>query len=197
MGVQVGLCPAPLTAGEIFHHAGRTSSLPPQHPTDDAAKIRPRDQKSHLARSQGPSGNIHPATVKHKPVRPTPAAMSTAAAPAASAPAKPLGMRKNGTQHSLPSTQHTRLTGGMLDLGKQWHAPRQAFRPTSGLTSYEKRAKQRVEMDAVKAKEREMKEEKEAERKVWRAPLHSRIRLFFLFSSRRLMVGLLEGDGMC
>ncbi|KAK3310181.1 rRNA-processing protein CGR1 [Chaetomium strumarium] len=58
--------------------------------------------------------------------------------------AKPLGMRKNG---------------------KQWHAPKKAFRPGSGLTSYEKRAKARVEQAATKAKEREMKEEKEAERK--------------------------------
>jgi rRNA-processing protein CGR1 len=34
------------------------------------------------------------------------------------------------------------------------------------LTSYEKRAKDRVAMALVKAKEKEMKEEKEAERKV-------------------------------
>ncbi|KAH9242936.1 hypothetical protein K456DRAFT_120069 [Colletotrichum gloeosporioides 23] len=61
-----------------------------------------------------------------------------------SAADKPLGMRKNG---------------------KQWHAPKKAFRPTSGLTSYEKRAKERVAMAAMKAKEKEMKDEKEAERK--------------------------------
>ncbi|CAI4216583.1 unnamed protein product [Parascedosporium putredinis] len=59
------------------------------------------------------------------------------------APTKSLGMRKNG---------------------KQWHEPKKAFRPNSGLTPYEKRAKQRVEMAAVKAKEKEMKDEKEAER---------------------------------
>lgn len=50
--------------------------------------------------------------------------------------------------------------------GKQWHAPKKAFRPGSGLTSYEKRAKERVAMAALKAKEKEMKDEKEAERQV-------------------------------
>lgn len=34
------------------------------------------------------------------------------------------------------------------------------------MTSYEKRAKERVAMAAMKAKEKEMKDEKEAERKV-------------------------------
>ena len=61
-----------------------------------------------------------------------------------------------------------RLTGyGLLFLGKQWHAPRKAFRPASGLTSYEKRTKQRVAVSATKAREKEMKDEKEAERQVW------------------------------
>ncbi|KAL8414097.1 hypothetical protein RB594_005358 [Gaeumannomyces avenae] len=69
--------------------------------------------------------------------------MSSAEATMTKPPPKPLGMRKNG---------------------KQWHAPRKAFRPGSGLTSYEKRAKDRVSMAAVKAKEKEMKDEKEAER---------------------------------
>jgi rRNA-processing protein CGR1 len=50
--------------------------------------------------------------------------------------------------------------------GKQWHEPKKAFRPGSGLTPYEKRAKERVSMALVKAKEKEMKDEKEAERKV-------------------------------
>ncbi|KAJ2900796.1 cgr1 family protein [Zalerion maritima] len=61
------------------------------------------------------------------------------------ATAKPLGMRKNG---------------------KQWHAPKKAFRPTSGLTTYSKREKERLTLAAVKAKEKEMKDEKEAERQV-------------------------------
>ncbi|KAL8350500.1 hypothetical protein RB601_001158 [Gaeumannomyces tritici] len=71
--------------------------------------------------------------------------MSSAEATMTKPPPKSLGMRKNG---------------------KQWHAPRKAFRPGSGLTSYEKRAKDRVTMAAVKAKEKEMKDEKEAERQV-------------------------------
>lgn len=50
--------------------------------------------------------------------------------------------------------------------GKQWHAPKKAFRPTKGLTSYEARVKLRADQAAMKAKEKEMKEEKEAERKV-------------------------------
>ncbi|KAK4111966.1 hypothetical protein N656DRAFT_798832 [Canariomyces notabilis] len=70
------------------------------------------------------------------------AEVENASTPAASS-SKPLGMRKNG---------------------KQWHAPKKAFRPGSGLTPYEQRAKQRVAQQALKTKEREMKEEKEAER---------------------------------
>ncbi|EAA34741.1 hypothetical protein GE21DRAFT_832 [Neurospora crassa] len=54
---------------------------------------------------------------------------------------------------------------GMRVNGKQWHAPKKAFRPGSGLTSYEKRAKERQLLAAVKAKEKELKDEKEAERK--------------------------------
>lgn len=50
--------------------------------------------------------------------------------------------------------------------GKQWHAPKKAFRPGSGLTSYEKRNKDRVALAAMKAKEKEMKEEQESERQV-------------------------------
>lgn len=50
--------------------------------------------------------------------------------------------------------------------GKQWHAPKRAFRPGSGLASYEQRAKARVAQAATKAKEKELKEEKEAERQV-------------------------------
>ncbi|KAM7207687.1 rRNA-processing protein CGR1, partial [Naviculisporaceae sp. PSN 640] len=53
---------------------------------------------------------------------------------------------------------------GMRKNGKQWHEPKKAFRPAAGLTSYEKRAKDRVAQALVKAKEKELKEEKEAER---------------------------------
>lgn len=50
--------------------------------------------------------------------------------------------------------------------GKQWHAPKSAFRPKAGNSSFAKRLEERKAMDAVKAKEKEMKEEKEAERQV-------------------------------
>ncbi|KAK0751542.1 hypothetical protein B0T18DRAFT_426168 [Schizothecium vesticola] len=53
---------------------------------------------------------------------------------------------------------------GMRRNGKQWHEPRKAFRPASGLTSFEKRAKDRVAQALVKAKEKELKDEKESER---------------------------------
>jgi len=53
---------------------------------------------------------------------------------------------------------------GMRKNGKQWHAPRKAFRPASGLTSFAKRTQARTDLAATKAKEKEMKEEKEAER---------------------------------
>ncbi|KAI1208869.1 uncharacterized protein F4807DRAFT_429794 [Annulohypoxylon truncatum] len=53
---------------------------------------------------------------------------------------------------------------GMRKNGKQWHPQRKAFRPGSGLTSYEKRTKLRMETAAMKAREKEMKEEKEAQR---------------------------------
>lgn len=52
------------------------------------------------------------------------------------------------------------------DTGKQWHAQKSAFRPTSGQTSYEKRTAGRIAMTAMKAKEKEMKDEKEEERQV-------------------------------
>ncbi|PHH83318.1 hypothetical protein CDD83_3007 [Cordyceps sp. RAO-2017] len=72
-------------------------------------------------------------------------AAEQASAPAAESRSdKPLGMRKNG---------------------KQWHAPKKAFRPTAGLTSYEKRAKDRAAMAQMKAKEKEMKADKEEQRK--------------------------------
>ncbi|OTB18329.1 hypothetical protein K445DRAFT_315135 [Daldinia sp. EC12] len=55
---------------------------------------------------------------------------------------------------------------GLRKNGKQWHPPKKAFRPGSGLTSYEQRTKLRAATAATKAREKEMKEEKEAERQV-------------------------------
>ena len=48
----------------------------------------------------------------------------------------------------------------ILRLGKQWHAPKSAFRPKAGNASFEKRQEERKAMATVKAKE------KEAERQV-------------------------------
>lgn len=50
--------------------------------------------------------------------------------------------------------------------GKHWHAQKSAFRPKAGQTSYSKRINERKAMETMKAKEREMKDEKEAERQV-------------------------------
>ncbi|KAJ5963136.1 hypothetical protein N7481_013441 [Penicillium waksmanii] len=69
---------------------------------------------------------------------------TTATAPAPEAP-KSAGMRKNG---------------------KNWHdSSKKPFRPNSGLTSYAKRKEAADQAKAVKELEREMKDEKEAERK--------------------------------
>ena len=50
--------------------------------------------------------------------------------------------------------------------GKQWHAQKAAFRPKAGLTSYTRRTEERKSMATMKAKEKEMRDEKEAERQV-------------------------------
>ena len=62
----------------------------------------------------------------------------------------------------------------MRFAGKQWHEPKKAFRPASGLTSFEQRVKMRVAQAATKAKEKELKEEKEAERQVRSSPTTTR-----------------------
>jgi rRNA-processing protein CGR1 len=51
-------------------------------------------------------------------------------------------------------------------VGKQWHETKKAFRPTAGLSTYEQRAVKRKEQETIKAKEKEMKEEKAATRQV-------------------------------
>lgn len=53
--------------------------------------------------------------------------------------------------------------------GKNWKSIKTAFRPhaaVSGTSRWEKRAQERKHLETVKAKEREMKEEKEAVRQV-------------------------------
>ncbi|RMZ85299.1 hypothetical protein DV738_g46, partial [Chaetothyriales sp. CBS 135597] len=47
---------------------------------------------------------------------------------------------------------------------KNWHQPKKAFRPTAGLTAYEKRKRLDQEKQAVKAWEQEIKEEAKQER---------------------------------
>ena len=62
--------------------------------------------------------------------------------------------------------------------GKQWHAPRNAFRPKAGNSTFEKRSEERKAMATVKAKEKEMKEEKEAERQVCSPVLFRKLVIF-------------------
>lgn len=63
---------------------------------------------------------------------------------------------------AAPATAASTMALGLRKNGKQWHAPKKAFRPGSGLTSYEKRNKDRIALAAMKAKEKELKDEKEA-----------------------------------
>lgn len=55
---------------------------------------------------------------------------------------------------------------GVRKNGKQWHQSKKAFRPTAGQTSYAKRVAKESQAKEVKAIEKEMKDEKEAERQV-------------------------------
>lgn len=48
--------------------------------------------------------------------------------------------------------------------GKQWHDNKSAFRPRANQTSWDKRTAERKALAAIKAKEKELKDEKEAER---------------------------------
>jgi rRNA-processing protein CGR1 len=66
----------------------------------------------------------------------------------------------------LPWNVRDKVSQADHPIGKQWHPTKKAFRPTAGLKSYEKRSQERVLMAQVKAKEKEMKEEKEEERQV-------------------------------
>ena len=68
----------------------------------------------------------------------------------------------------MPVSASAKLTCIDPLAGKQWHLPKKAFRPAAGLKSYEKRTQERALMAQVKAKEKEMKGEKEQERKVRR-----------------------------
>jgi hypothetical protein len=50
--------------------------------------------------------------------------------------------------------------------GKQWHDNKTAFRPRANQTSWDKRTAERKALAAMKAKEKELKDEKEAVRQV-------------------------------
>jgi rRNA-processing protein CGR1 len=49
--------------------------------------------------------------------------------------------------------------------GKQWHTQKKAFRPNAGQTPYAKRKQMDLVKQATKAREQEMKEEREDEHK--------------------------------
>ncbi|QKX53940.1 uncharacterized protein TRUGW13939_01020 [Talaromyces rugulosus] len=53
---------------------------------------------------------------------------------------------------------------GMRQNGKNWHSTKKAFRPTAGLKSYAKRLEDRANLANIKERERELREEKQAER---------------------------------
>ena len=59
-----------------------------------------------------------------------------------------------------------RLMKGVMSGSVRWRVRAQAFRPRSNQTSYAKRTEERKALAAVKAKEKEMTDEKEAERQV-------------------------------
>ncbi|KAH8689202.1 rRNA processing protein CgrA [Talaromyces proteolyticus] len=53
---------------------------------------------------------------------------------------------------------------GMRKNGKNWHASKKAFRPTAGLKSYAKRMQERVDYSNMKEREKELRDEKQADR---------------------------------
>lgn len=65
---------------------------------------------------------------------------------------------------SNTTTKSTTAPAGLRVNGKNWHATKKAFRPTSGQTPYAVRKEQDELKKATKAREQEMKDEKEQER---------------------------------
>lgn len=78
------------------------------------------------------------------------------------------GLRRNGADFlvSLVLSVPLLQAANFISSGKQWHAPKKAFRPAAGLTSYAQRSKERLARVTMKAKEKELKDEKEAQRQV-------------------------------
>jgi rRNA-processing protein CGR1 len=85
-------------------------------------------------------------------------------APAADTVSAVKGMKKNGTSPHMTQSRFHRLICSFP--GKQWHDNKTAFRPRANQTSWDKRTLERKALAAVKAKEKELKEEKETERQV-------------------------------
>jgi hypothetical protein len=67
---------------------------------------------------------------------------------------------------AAPLSAKTAQVTGQKKNGKNWHENKAPFRPSSGLTSYAKRAEKQKQEAEVKKMEKEMKEEKEQERQV-------------------------------
>ena len=64
----------------------------------------------------------------------------------------------------FPCASQLQFSNPPLSPGKNWHPPKRAFRPTAGQTSYAKRMALTKAQQVTKALEREMKDEKVAER---------------------------------
>jgi hypothetical protein len=71
-------------------------------------------------------------------------------------------MKKNGDD---PHWMCAELAANRI-AGKQWHDNKTAFRPRANQSSWEKRTVERKALAAVKAKEKELREEKEAVKQV-------------------------------
>ncbi|RVX72503.1 rRNA-processing protein cgrA [Exophiala mesophila] len=69
-----------------------------------------------------------------------------------------------GVEPVSSSTSLPEKARGMRVNGKNWHAPKKAFRPNAGQVSYAKRKEQDKIKQVTKARELEMKQEKEQER---------------------------------
>lgn len=107
--------------------------------------------------------------------------MSTATAATAPEAPKTTGMRKNGMS-TRPHSGRNPTNPAHSCSGKNWHdSSKKPFRPNSGLTSYAKRKEAADQAKAVKELEREMKDEKEAERQVGTLLSSSFLFYFLLF----------------
>jgi rRNA-processing protein CGR1 len=82
--------------------------------------------------------------------------------PAVPATSSVKGMKKNGDD---PHWMCAELAANRI-AGKQWHDNKAAFRPRANQSSWEKRTVERKALAAVKAKEKELREEKEAVKQV-------------------------------